>query len=1036
MWGKLAQGLGEHAGDLRNGLAKLSDAVAPAVDEDIYEEYEEEEYNDGEDSDDEEYEHVKEMTVNLKKGFASLISRIAPTDDDNNGGEEIKLQMKELAKDIVVAQRSSLVENEGKSNTMDRSFKQRKQMHSDMTVFDNNVEKKNPFHSGTLVSHFQQNDSFKKNSALDVSLVCHRNQIRASSPISARLLNSPEITKKTEIISITKDSSIPLNKICTLKENDVTRRKYSVDSSNHKSVSQKLKEKSNENENENEDLQQKCNEPQLTIDPDIVKEKDILIQSSEQKYNALQSRINVDNDTEKGRYNLIQELEQKCQELQSNQAMLTSIVNDKESQIRTLEQNCTNLHLKVVSDTTLAKEKDKKINDLDQKCKDLKSVPVIDPMLINKKNDQIRNLEEQCRKLKLQPVPNTSAVTQNSNQIQELKQKCRDLKDESSSESMVMKNKDTQIKVLQHKCSELQLEATRRHHLVEKKDAHVNELQKRLHELKTQSTALNIKIQKCLELEEKCSELSDELEKVKDEAAIAGEKSEVAESRLKEKEKLVYDLEQRYTDLEGQLRQREENILKIQKKSAEHVEKEGNWRESQLLKFKQEQAIMIEATSESVSSGYRQQIDELKIELLQQKQKSQDQWGKEKMNAIQKQRHLEHLLEESNARIAKMEATSEIAFSKQQNMMKQELLKHEHASKMSNQKQVETKSVLDDRNDELKSLKAMLTELKSKMRETMENQGECEEELEHLREENETLHHNWQVTEDENEELKKQLNSFSCKDDVIDSLKKEMHHLKHVKDCKQASIASKIENVESSNAKLQADCDAACANVRNLEHQLAAALADSEVAKCDMERIMKGNTNLNNALESLQSERDVEILMLEEEHKSSFKMVEAARAASMQVTIQMNESKLKDVQYAADTEINRMIAKFDKLKGELENVKKEKFQTRRSLDEAISRLQASQEDIVDRSMMKNVLLDWFARSGKSKCQVLEVMASLLHFSEEEKEKVHLYGGSSGISKVVESVATLPPAATDVQNLEGDNVQDKWVNFLLAETEDS
>lgn len=150
----------------------------------------------------------------------------------------------------------------------------------------------------------------------------------------------------------------------------------------------------------------------------------------------------------------------------------------------------------------------------------------------------------------------------------------------------------------------------------------------------------------------------------------------------------------------------------------------------------------------------------------------------------------------------------------------------------------------------------------------------------------------------------------------------------------------------------------------------------------------------------------------------------------------IDESKMKDTQYAADTEIKKMKIEVERIKAELDEVKKEKLSTRRSLDEAISRLQASQEDVVDRSMMKNVLLDWFARSGKSRGQVLEVMASLLHFSEEEKEKIHLYGGSRGFSKVVESVAALPPAATDVQKLEGENVQDKWVNFLLAETEDS
>lgn len=106
---------------------------------------------------------------------------------------------------------------------------------------------------------------------------------------------------------------------------------------------------------------------------------------------------------------------------------------------------------------------------------------------------------------------------------------------------------------------------------------------------------------------------------------------------------------------------------------------------------------------------------------------------------------------------------------------------------------------------------------------------------------------------------------------------------------------------------------------------------------------------------------------------------------------------------------------------------------RSSLDEAIQRLQMSQEDVIDRSLMKNILLDWHQRRGQSKQQVLELMASVLHFTEEEKSKVHI-GESGTLGKVMGAVAApLPPAALNVDKLEGDNVREKWVNFLLAET---
>jgi hypothetical protein len=84
--------------------------------------------------------------------------------------------------------------------------------------------------------------------------------------------------------------------------------------------------------------------------------------------------------------------------------------------------------------------------------------------------------------------------------------------------------------------------------------------------------------------------------------------------------------------------------------------------------------------------------------------------------------------------------------------------------------------------------------------------------------------------------------------------------------------------------------------------------------------------------------------------------------------------------------------------------------------------------------MKNILLDWFAKTGKGKRDVLALMASVLHFTEEERDAIHIGDGPGAFQKVVGAVAApLPPSAADMQHLEGANVREKWVNFLLAET---
>ena len=103
------------------------------------------------------------------------------------------------------------------------------------------------------------------------------------------------------------------------------------------------------------------------------------------------------------------------------------------------------------------------------------------------------------------------------------------------------------------------------------------------------------------------------------------------------------------------------------------------------------------------------------------------------------------------------------------------------------------------------------------------------------------------------------------------------------------------------------------------------------------------------------------------------------------------------------------------------------------MDEAIHRLQRSQEDVIDRSLMKNILLDWNSKHGKGRKDVLEVMASVLHFTEEERDKMGIGHGPGTLGKVVNAVtAPIPPPSHSIDKLEGDNVREKWVNFLLAE----
>lgn len=247
----------------------------------------------------------------------------------------------------------------------------------------------------------------------------------------------------------------------------------------------------------------------------------------------------------------------------------------------------------------------------------------------------------------------------------------------------------------------------------------------------------------------------------------------------------------------------------------------------------------------------------------------------------------------------------------------------------------------------------------------------------------------------------------------------------------KAKVQTVAASAESSTAQLEAERDEALARVHDLQLQLSAAMADIDVAKSDAERVMTANGNLQAALEAFQNEREAEMAMIEENRREQEEAMAAAHAAALDATHEANLAEIRQIQRASDSAVMTAMDEIKRLEEKLEMFRVENVQMRRSLDEAIKRLQATQDDVVDRSFMKNILLDWLTKTEKKdKGRVLELMASVLHFTDAEKEKVHIDDGST-----LRKLVAPPPSKTDLEHLEGDNVREKWVNFLIAEAED-
>ena len=264
----------------------------------------------------------------------------------------------------------------------------------------------------------------------------------------------------------------------------------------------------------------------------------------------------------------------------------------------------------------------------------------------------------------------------------------------------------------------------------------------------------------------------------------------------------------------------------------------------------------------------------------------------------------------------------------------------------------------------------------------------------------------------------------------------EMQLMKEERD-REANKLREIEETQNTSIlSLTSERNAAISQVRDLEQRLTTLQADFDVTQADLSRVMQANSNLQSALEAFQSESEAELALLEESRASSEQALIASHTLALELMKKESQQSIYEIQNASDKAIHKMMDEIAMMEVKQEGLRKENVELRRSLDEAIKQLQMGKEDVIDRTLMKNILLDWFSKTGKGKRDVLMVMSSVLHFSDEDKSVCGLNESGRALGKVVHSINPMQLSNRTPTDLEGENVREKFVNFLLAECGDS
>ena len=348
-------------------------------------------------------------------------------------------------------------------------------------------------------------------------------------------------------------------------------------------------------------------------------------------------------------------------------------------------------------------------------------------------------------------------------------------------------------------------------------------------------------------------------------------------------------------------------------------------------------------------------------------------------------------------------------------------------------------------------LERLMKESQVKMEKTLRESSEKSHEVEQLKQ---VISNMRGVVSKSAEEVEKYSGYSEALEKKCDSLEKELNDLRVRSSEAEAAVNSleaergdfpglqdelrrleeEGEERKAAHRKLEIERDALRLQENELNSRFVAARADLDLYKVDLERSNTGFSNLQMAMENFQSERESELAMMEQANAEAVAAEREACNTRLAAMADINSSTITDIRNEAKATVLKANMELEKAKEQYEGFRIESVGLRRSLDEAILRLQVSQEDIIDRATMKNILLDWHGKTGQGKKQVMGLMASILNFNEDEKDRAGLVEKEGVVGTVVGAAfAPLPPAKVDVGELEGDSVKDKWVSFLLAES---
>lgn len=205
--------------------------------------------------------------------------------------------------------------------------------------------------------------------------------------------------------------------------------------------------------------------------------------------------------------------------------------------------------------------------------------------------------------------------------------------------------------------------------------------------------------------------------------------------------------------------------------------------------------------------------------------------------------------------------------------------------------------------------------------------------------------------------------------------------------------------------------------------------SDTMIAKRESLQKSSELSNLHAALAAFERDNALSQRKMNDVWQQRLEESERRAQARLEAEIAMWMEKLREQEKVAREAQQRAQSEEVLRRKQSLDLTSERSKMQRTLDAALTQLQNSREDVVDRALVANLVASYISK--KRPKETLVLLSRILNFSDEQLVAVGL---KVAPTTIVDSFLSILQPKLVPKQVSGENLAEQWVNFLLEESD--